>query len=574
MCVPVVASAWSVERDGLTYTSFRSDHSTYVSVKLSNFTKTDVTIPATITYDNQTYKVTKIEDMGFTQEVITDMVWDDNTQTYTSWKGSSPLWGMTNEYGCNNKSKLFPTTLYNGTLKSVTFEQPSNVTRIGCKAFEGCVGLTSFTVPNSVTDLGTTSESDGQVGRAFYACINLSEFHFQTKEDGTIGITVIPDETFSTCYKLAGIEIPEGVTEIKPRAFQFNFSLTSIKLPNTLTIIGSHFLCDASSLQTLTIPSSVTMIDGAFLHGCESLKTVYLLGSPSALTNVVVGETGVSPFTANPTNYCRNRVSYCDFYVSSENYGDYTTATGWKDVYQGEGKERNEDNHCRYVKIDNTRKFDAGRWVTAIFPHEVANMETTFGGGTKAAKMIKAEPTADDRTLYHVTFQLLSGKTIPAATPLMFNPVNPTNYKLYEANELENADFKADMTKAFTEKVTATDGAIVSMIGLYTPQALSYLDFYFMSNKFYRVPQAGGITLGAYRCYWQIKTDGVLSSNAKVFSFDFDDSNVTGISDITAKNTEEATTKVYTIDGRRVGMSVNSLPKGLYIMGGKKVLVK
>lgn len=566
LCIPAMVSAFTVQQDGLTYTSFKSNGTTQVSVKLSDFTKTSVEIPATIEHEGKSYAVTKIEDCGFTQYL----------------GDTSPLMDVENEYSynCDNEQVSVDLTgYYNGTLEKVTFVQPSNIQRIGAKAFEGCVGLKTFTIPNSVTDLGTEAETTDQPGRAFFACTNLTQVLFQTKDDGTVDLTIIPDQTFATCYRLAGIEIPEGVTEIKPYAFQFNFALTSIKLPNTLTTIGAHFLCDASSLQTLTIPASVTYINGAFLHGCESLKTVYLLGSPGVLSDVVEGQDAVSPFTANPTNYCKGYVQNCKFYVSSEYYDTYTTQTGWKDVHKPNNQHDNE-----YVKIENTRVFTGGRWVTAIFPHEVESKTEAFGEGTMAAEMISAVPTAQDKTLYHVTFKLLPGDEIPENTPLMFYPATTTTYKLFEANEIEDQNFKAKMTEKFTERVTATDGAIVSMIGLYSPLPLAYLDFYFMRNskksaeqnkdvyEFYRVPSGAAITLGAFRCYWQIKVDNVLSE-AKGFTFEYDESGLTGISDISTKQPEASQT-AYTIDGRCVNTSTESLPKGLYIIGGKKIVVK
>lgn len=48
----------------------------------------------------------------------------------------------------------------------------------------------------------------------------------------------------------------------------------------------------------------------------------------------------------------------------------------------------------------------------------------------------------------------------------------------------------------------------------------------------------------------------------------------TGISHTTTANAATADSRVYTIDGRRISGSVNAAGKGLYIVGGKKIMVK
>ena len=55
-----------------------------------------------------------------------------------------------------------------------------------------------------------------------------------------------------------------------------------------------------------------------------------------------------------------------------------------------------------------------------------------------------------------------------------------------------------------------------------------------------------------------------------------DDSDVTGISNIDANNSSDANSNadVYTINGQKVGTSLEGLPKGVYIVNGKKFIVK
>ena len=45
----------------------------------------------------------------------------------------------------------------------------------------------------------------------------------------------------------------------------------------------------------------------------------------------------------------------------------------------------------------------------------------------------------------------------------------------------------------------------------------------------------------------------------------------TGISSVTDNASTKTDNRIFTIDGRYAGTSISALPKGLYIVGGKKV---
>ena len=91
-------------------------------------------------------------------------------------------------------------------------------------AFSGCTGLTSITIPNSVTSIGS---------EVFCFCRGLTSV--------TIGnsVTSIGDGAFADCSSLTSIEIPNSVTSIGYRAFSGCNNLTSIEIPNSVTSIGS-----------------------------------------------------------------------------------------------------------------------------------------------------------------------------------------------------------------------------------------------------------------------------------------------------------------------------------------------
>ena len=118
---------------------------------------------------------------------------------------------------------------------------PSSVTKIGCYALSNCIGLTSLTLPSSVTEIGE---------HAFLNCRGLTNFTIPS------GVTSIGTSAFFCCYGLISLTIPSSVTSIGGFAFNDCSGLTSIyaymeKLPET----GSNLFlgCDEKNC-TVYVP--------------------------------------------------------------------------------------------------------------------------------------------------------------------------------------------------------------------------------------------------------------------------------------------------------------------------------
>ena len=118
---------------------------------------------------------------------------------------------------------------------------PSSVTKIGCYALSSCIGLTSLTLPSGVTEIGE---------HAFLNCRGLTNFTIPS------GVTKIGGAAFFCCYGLISLTIPSSVTAIGSNAFKNCSGLTSIyvymeKLPET----GSNLFlgCDEKNC-TVYVP--------------------------------------------------------------------------------------------------------------------------------------------------------------------------------------------------------------------------------------------------------------------------------------------------------------------------------
>ena len=133
------------------------------------------------------------------------------------------------------------------------------VTGIGPTAFDGCSGLTSVKIPNSVTSIGML---------AFHECSGLTSITIPNK------MTSIEQFTFTNCRSLSSITIPNSVTSIGPYAFAWCTSLTSLTLSSNVESIMDNAFRGDSSLISLTIPSKVSFIGPYAFQECYGLTSM------------------------------------------------------------------------------------------------------------------------------------------------------------------------------------------------------------------------------------------------------------------------------------------------------------
>lgn len=121
-------------------------------------------------------------------------------------------------------------------LKTITFEEGSCLQAIGLRAFEDCISLESFDMPNSVTAI------DGQI---FGNCSSLKSVHLSEN------LTDMGGATFYKCTSLTECHIPSSVPVVPNACFGQCTSLKNI-------IIGEK---DATQRSTLMVNSSISSID-------------------------------------------------------------------------------------------------------------------------------------------------------------------------------------------------------------------------------------------------------------------------------------------------------------------------
>ena len=205
-------------------------------------------------------------------------------------------------YGCNG-------------LTSLTI--PSSVTSIGDYAFYECCGLTSLTIPSSVTSIGR---------EAFYCCCGLTSLSIPSS------VTSIGYRAFFRCTGLTSLTIPSSITSIGVYAFSNCTGLTSLSIPSSVTSIGANAFSNCSGLTSLTIPSSVTSIGICAFEGCSGLTS---LSIPSSVTSIgdyaFEGCSGLTSIYAYPEKlpklgtgvFYRCDAKNCTVYVPIGTFSDY-----------------------------------------------------------------------------------------------------------------------------------------------------------------------------------------------------------------------------------------------------------
>lgn len=500
----------------------------------------------------------------------------------------------------------------NWHLKTVKFEKDangqSNLESIGDYAFMSCKMLTDVDIPFSVKYMGQgIFEMDSKLKNVNFQTGKI-ELNGNTYNEG-VQFNTIRMFTFWKCTAMETLILPDGITDIEGQqagaALQYMTSLTNLSLPNTLERIGPHFLCCASSLKTLTIPNSVTYIDGASFHGCESLKSVYILGPAANLQGEFAeanSGTSSSTFSAN-TTYCKEAVNNCTFYTTEENLAGYKNDPVWSRIdNDGEYNTNAGKFGNKLVAIpDDKRWMIPNVWVTAIFPHGVENYIETFGEGTQVAVMDLNNPpkweiqnyNGKRIKIYDVNFKIINATKIEENTPVLIKPGKEVEHTFYTGADMQDESWKTNSTIDFTKEVTAIDGAKIRMKGRYLPHQLRPYDFYFMYKnkktdettgkvtydkdevaKFYRVDdQQNAPMIKGCRCWWQVWYDGMqVEDSGETRSNIFRNDDPTGIDDI--DEAAAVRVNIYDINGRKLNIDKDQLPQGIYIINGKKIIVK
>lgn len=201
------------------------------------------------------------------------------------------------------------------------------------------------------------------------------------------------------------------------------------------------------------------------------------------------------------------------------------------------------------------------KWNTIVLPFALTDVQVTkmFGEGAKVAAYKGSTVTGD-----HVTLNFEEQTSMAANTPYMIKTGLNASKKV-NGVVLESA--------SGLKKVEDANSNGIDFVGNYTTgQTLQKNSFFISSNTFYRA--SGNEKMNAYRATFQVPAT---LTEAKTMNTVFvgEGGSVTAIEDVHVS--PQGSFDVYHINGMLVkknAIDLNGLDKGIYIINGKKYVVK
>ena len=260
----------------------------------------DLTIPESVTYGGISYLVTSIGEEAFSD--------------------CSGLASVT----IGNSVSSIGRWAFRGCIRLASVTIPNSVTEIGGWAFYGTAwynnqpnglvyaGLVAYKYKGKMpsgTSIVLKEGTKGITGNAFYDCDGLTSVTIPNS------VTSIGDWAFNRCTGLTSVTIPNSVTSISDGSFSACSGLTSVTISNSVTSIGDWAFSDCSGLTSVTIGNSVTSIGDWAFGNCTGLTRIDAYPNPEK-----VG-TGVDAFDGVPKD---GTLHVLPKYLSA-----YQTASQW-----------------------------------------------------------------------------------------------------------------------------------------------------------------------------------------------------------------------------------------------------
>lgn len=147
-------------------------------------------------------------------------------------------------------------------LTSVTI--PDTVTYIGTWAFGMCSSLTSITIPDSVTTIDV---------KAFEDCTSLKTINFPDKQ------LVIYDRVFDGTPWLEAMRAKDPLVVINGSLVDGATAKGDVVIPSDVTFISSSAFAENENITSVVIPSGVKEILDSTFAGCTKLKSADIQGA-------------------------------------------------------------------------------------------------------------------------------------------------------------------------------------------------------------------------------------------------------------------------------------------------------
>ena len=340
--------------------------------------------------------------------------------------------------------------------------------------------------------------------------------------------------------EITSVVIEEGITTIATMAFEMYEGLISISIPSSVTTIGEMSFEGCTNLTTVTISEGVITIGATAFDGCTSITTITI---PSSVTTIVSGAfAGCNGITD----------VYC--YADPSNL-TWTMDEGFADFKDGKGTNFHVADESAWEKATDTDPYYYLN-LRVTFEEDLANISATPVGEYHWATFYDADKKyeVDANTTIYKASVTEDPKVI--ITAIEGNNIIPAGTAVI---------LKSTGVPVLTETTTESTGdysenALQGSNGTIDTDANRIYCLAYMNDKlaFYKVN--GGVSVPAGKAYLH------LDAGARGF-YDIEEGGTTAIKNIKVGKEDNI---YYDLQGRRVLYP----KKGLYILNGKKVIIK
>lgn len=148
---------------------------------------------------------------------------------------------------------------FDGCTGLTTVTIPQSVVEIGNGAFSGCNSISSLTLPNNLQKMGHT---------VFSSCTSLTNITIPSS------VTSIGEDAFNGCTNLKSVVMNEGLKSLGDEVFYGCSNLESVNLPNSIETIGISCFLGCAKLTSANIPSALLAVHNYMFSGCTQLATI------------------------------------------------------------------------------------------------------------------------------------------------------------------------------------------------------------------------------------------------------------------------------------------------------------
>ena len=499
-----------------------------------------------------------------------------------------------------------------------TIEIPQSVEYLGEATFSQCIGLTDGLTFERTSGASFTTGIKVIRNYTFWNCRNMTSLELPD------GIIVIEGQQSGSSMQyminLTHLRLPNTLVAVGPHFLCDASSLPEVTIPASVKYIDGACFHGCEKLREVYLLGPASALQGVYDGSdtfdenptlCkDNVQKCVFITTQENIRGYMEDENGVWQKIADNRQGCdkngvwavkvdeeghivRDASGNLVFEMDENNqhvYLKYADGTNVKATACGNGW----GNALTYLP-DQKMTFTPGKWVTVIFPKAYTQdeLKATFGNEVVLAKMTGfLSPdwsVVNGKRTYHLNFTQQTAAD--ANTPYMIKPgqkngTNPYDVTMIAASEMDDA-YRAELTRDHALSIEASDNSEVIMYGWFKKRNMKQWEFYFMNPAnsqgqyntacvFKRiVDPAQAPTIKAFRCYWRIWLEGEAQdagAGAKSAFFRFaDDNETTGIEEVESKIGIEF--GIYDLNGRKLDLKKEDLPKGLFIINGKKVMI-